>query len=62
MSAPSVTISELEALMTSHEELDIEVMPDGSIRAVAKGSANNAKPDSKPLSWLASLAKHGEYY
>lgn len=62
MDRPPVTISELEAILSSGREHEIEVMPDGQIRAVPMGSANNAKPESKPLSWLASLAKNGEYY
>jgi hypothetical protein len=39
-----ITIEELEAMLNSDEELDIEVQPDGSIVAVPKGLANNATP------------------
>lgn len=40
----TVTIDELEALLNSEEELEIEIHPDGSIDAVPKGLANNATP------------------
>ena len=45
-----VTIGELEALLASDEKLDIEIQPDGSIRAVPAGTANNAKPTILKLS------------
>jgi Uma2 family endonuclease len=38
------TIEELERILASGEEPDIEIQSDGSIRAVPKGTANNAKP------------------
>lgn len=38
------TIEELEAMLNSDEELEIEIQPDGSINAVPKGTARNAKP------------------
>lgn len=41
---PRPTIEELEAILASGEKLDIEIMPDGSIRAVPEGTAQNAKP------------------
>ena len=39
------TIEELERILASGEPLDIEIQPDGSIRAVPKGTANNATPE-----------------
>lgn len=33
------TIAELEAILNSAEELDLEIRPDGSVHAVPKGTA-----------------------
>ncbi len=44
-SAP--TIDELERMLASNDPLEIEIQPDGSIRSVPKGTANNA--DVKPI-------------
>lgn len=41
---PKPTIAELEAILDSSEELEIEILPDGSIHAVPRGTAQNAKP------------------
>lgn len=41
---PRPTIEELERMLASGEELDIEIQPDGSIRSVPKGTAKNATP------------------
>lgn len=41
---PQPTIEELEALLARGDDLDIEIKPDGSIHAVPKGTAQNAKP------------------
>lgn len=41
------TIEEIERILASGEPLDIEIQPDGSIKAVTKGTANNA--EVKPL-------------
>jgi hypothetical protein len=38
------TIAELEAMLGSNEPLDIEIQPNGEVRAVPKGTANNATP------------------
>jgi hypothetical protein len=62
MERPPVTLSELEAAMATTSDYEIEVLPDGSIRAVPIGTAVNAKPDSKPLTWLKSLAKNVDCY
>lgn len=51
------TIEELERILSSGEQLDIEIQPDGSIRAVPKGTANNA--DVKPITFKYAKA---EYY
>jgi len=37
------TIAELEAILSDPSEMEIEILPDGSIRAVPKGEANNAE-------------------
>lgn len=37
------TIAELEAILESEDELNIEIQPDGSIRAVC-GEPNHAQP------------------
>jgi hypothetical protein len=42
ISRPS--IEALEKMLASTEPLDIEIQPDGSIKAVPKGTANNATP------------------
>lgn len=41
---PLPTIAEIEAILNDPEEKEIEILPDGSIHAVPKGTANNAKP------------------
>jgi len=41
---PRPTIAELEAILDDPEEMDIEIQPDGSIRAVPKGTKQDAKP------------------
>lgn len=54
-----VTIEELETMLASKEPLDIEIQPDGSIRAVPKGTAVNA--DVKPITMKYAVAV-AEYY
>jgi len=39
---PKTTIDDLEAILKSGKEYDIEIQSDGSIKAVDKGTANNA--------------------
>lgn len=51
------TIEELERMLASNEPLDIEIQPDGSIRAVPEGTAKNA--DVKPITHKYAVA---EYY
>lgn len=51
------TIEELERMLASNEPLDIEIQPDGSIKAVPTGTANNA--DVKPITAKYAMA---EYY
>lgn len=51
------TIEELERMLASNEPIDIEIQPDGSVRAVPKGTANNA--DVKPITMKYAVA---EYY
>jgi hypothetical protein len=51
------TIEELETMLASKEPLEIEIQPDGSIRAVPKGTAVNA--DVKPITMKYAVA---EYY
>lgn len=51
------TIEELERILASGENPDIEIQPDGSIRAVPQGTANNA--DVKPITFKYAKA---EYY
>lgn len=41
---PKPTIEELEKILSSGEKPDIEIQPNGSIRAVPRGTAVNAKP------------------
>lgn len=41
---PRPTIEELERMLASNEPLDIEVQPDGSIRAVLQGTAVKHEP------------------
>lgn len=41
---PLPTIAELEAILSSTEEREIEIQPDGSILAVPKGTADNQQP------------------
>lgn len=50
-------------MLASKEPLDIEILPDGSIRAVPKGTARNAEINSGGLVKLitAKYASH-EYY
>lgn len=50
------TIEELERILASNEPLDIEIQPDGSIRSVTKGTANNA--DVKPITLKQAIAEH----
>lgn len=38
------TIEELEKMLASNDPLDIEIQPDGSVRAVPDGTAQNSKP------------------
>lgn len=40
---PKPTIEELEALM-QRDDLEIEILPDGSIHTVPRGTKNDAKP------------------
>lgn len=47
MNVPRPTIEELERMLASSEPLDIEIQPDGSIKAVEKGTAKNAV--TKPI-------------
>lgn len=51
------TIEDLERILASGENPDIEIQPDGSIRAVPKGTAVNA--DVKPITFRYAKA---EYY
>ena len=39
-----ITIEELETILASDAHPDIEIQPDGSIRAVPEGTAQNAEP------------------
>jgi hypothetical protein len=55
--SPKPTIEELEKMLASGEPLDIEIQPDGSIKAVPKGTAVNA--DVKPITFKYAKA---EYY
>ncbi len=41
---PMTTIDELEKILNSQEELEVQINPDGSITAVAKGTAVNSQP------------------
>jgi hypothetical protein len=50
---PKPTIEELERILASGEPLDIEIQPDGSIKAVPKGTANNAHPQILELKHVA---------
>jgi hypothetical protein len=54
---PRPTIEELERMLASKEELDIQLNPDGSISAVPKGTAVNA--EVKPITFKQAVA---EYY
>lgn len=50
------TISELEELLSRDEDLDIEIQPNGEIRAVEKGTA---KPSNfKPLTFKYAVAEY----
>jgi hypothetical protein len=51
------TIEDIERILASDDEPDIEIQPDGSIRAVPKGT----KKDSKPKVITAKYAT-AEYY
>lgn len=51
------TIEELERMLANNEPLDIEIQPDGSIRAVPEGTA--LKRDFKPMTHKYAVA---EYY
>lgn len=55
MEKPS--IEELERMLSSGEPLDLEIQPDGSIRAVPEGAAK--KSDFKPITHKYAVA---EYY
>jgi len=55
MEKPS--IEELERILASGEPLDIEIQPDGSIKAVPEGRAHSA--DVKPITFKYAKA---EYY
>lgn len=44
MSDKAPSIEELEAILRSGEQPDIEIQPDGSILAVPQGTAKNAQP------------------
>lgn len=48
------TIEELERILSSGEQPDIEIQPDGSIRAVPKGTAKNA--DVKLITFKYAVA------
>ena len=50
-----ITIEALERILASDESPDIEIQPDGSIRAVPKGTANNA--DVKPITFKYAVAE-----
>lgn len=52
------TIKELEALLDAEEDTPIEILPNGEVRALGKGSAELA-PGQKPLTMRESLG--GEY-
>lgn len=41
---PKPTIAELEAILNDPEEKEIEILPDGSIHAVPKGTKHDAEP------------------
>lgn len=53
---PKVTIEELERILSSGERPDIEIQPDGSIRAVPAGTAVNA--DIKPITFKYAVAEY----
>lgn len=52
-----LTIEELERMLASGEPLEIEIQPDGSIKSVPQGTAQNA--DVKPITFKQAVA---EYY
>lgn len=54
---PKPSIEELERILASGEIPDIEIQPDGSIRAVPAGTAKDAKV--KPITFKYAVA---EYY
>jgi len=54
---PRPTIEELERILASGEPLDIQIQPDGSVVAVPKGTAVNAKPEVLTAKYAAA-----EYY
>lgn len=41
---PKPTIAEIEAILSSPEAMEIEILPDGSIRAVPIGTKQDADP------------------
>jgi hypothetical protein len=43
MNKPLPTIEELERILSSPEEKEIEILPDGSIHAVPKGTKQDAE-------------------
>lgn len=49
-----ITIEELERLLASKEDLELEIQPDGSIKAVKKGTAQDAAPAVMDIRHLPS--------
>lgn len=41
---PKPTIAELEAILASDEDLELEIQPNGEVRAVPRGTKNDATP------------------
>jgi len=57
MSRP--TIAQLEAILESEEEVEIEILPNGEVRAKGQTSAQDLGGRSKPLTMREDLG--GEY-
>jgi hypothetical protein len=52
------SIAELEALLTQDEDVELEILPNGEVRALGESAAEDTA-ERKPLTWREALG--GEY-